>query len=65
MNKLSKSGIYKQNCGDCNASYIARTCRTRLSEHIGRPTIHLKFNLIRQITTREYLKLDLYEYIEI
>ena len=49
LDKLSKSGIYKLSCQNCNSTYIGRTCRplkTRINEHLNRASsafgTHLK-----------------------
>lgn len=41
LETLNKSGIYRLNCDDCEASYVGRTFRSlqiRLSEHLKRDT---------------------------
>ncbi|XP_072375519.1 uncharacterized protein [Diabrotica undecimpunctata] len=79
-----RSGVYKLQCSDCDATYIGRTCRslvTRAIEHSKLDNTssfshHLKYHnhtikvpddisLLHNIPGRDYLKLDLFEDLEI
>uniref|UniRef100_A0A6P7H6R2 Uncharacterized protein LOC114346869 n=1 Tax=Diabrotica virgifera virgifera TaxID=50390 RepID=A0A6P7H6R2_DIAVI len=81
---MNRSGVYKLQCSDCDATYLGRTCRSLASrslEHIKRENTstfsqHLKeknhtlnipddLSLLHNIPQRDFLKLDLYEDLEI
>ncbi|XP_072381211.1 uncharacterized protein [Diabrotica undecimpunctata] len=84
INYMDRSGVYKLQCSDCDATYIGRTCRSltsrsqehtkkentstfsqHLAQHKHTLNIPEDVSLLHNIPQKNFLKLDLYEDLEI